>query len=359
MYKKISDIILKNSESLDNVEKASVVSIFCLIGVFGFLNFLFFLIFLAQRVPEMVFLNFTIVIISGINLYILTNVKNLNIGLYLSVINICYYVVGSTYLLGYNKNATAILPIIMMLIHMIFPKKIISLIGNTVLVLIAFCLNIYIDYNVDSIYNDTLNYISIVNNIFAIVASALVIYVKYLSDKIVQEYTAQQIEELEEEAYVDFLTGLWNRRYIEKKLESEECKNSYIVIADIDYFKNINDEYGHLCGDYILKEVSELFKLGFRSFDDVCRWGGEEFLVYMKHVNSLNVMDRINDLRQTIEKSNFEYEGTKINVTVTFGVCKINIGEEVSESINKADEALYFGKNNGRNVVINYVDIEN
>ncbi len=70
-------------------------------------------------------------------------------------------------------------------------------------------------------------------------------------------------------------------------------------------------------------------------------------------------MDRINDLRKEVEYTNFEYEGTQIKVTVTFGICKIDVNEDISESINKADEALYFGKNSGRNKVVNYVDIEN
>ncbi len=357
MYKRISEKILNNSENLDTFEKATLVSIFSIVAIFAFLNGIFFFIFLFQQVTEMVLLNLSIVIIAIINLYIIADVKYLTLGLYLAVINTCYYVVASTYLLGYNKNATAILPIIVMLIHLIFPKKAKNLIGNTIIVIIAFGLNIYIEYNVDSMYYDSLGYVGVINNIFAVMAAALVIYVKSLSDKIVQEYTNMHIVELKEEASIDFLTGLWNRRYIEKRFESEEFRNSHIVLADIDFFKRVNDEYGHLCGDYVLTTVADIFRSDFRNIDHVCRWGGEEFLIYMKHTQSLNVIDRIDEIRREIENTTFEYNDTKFNITITFGVTEIDNEVTIGENIERADNALYYGKNNGRNRVVNYFDI--
>ncbi len=357
--------MLNNSEKLDTLEKTSIIAIYILITLYGFLHFVFAFIFAYQRVPEMVVVNILSVVLCVINLFIVKDIKKLTMGLFLVVLNFCFYIVASTYILGYDKNTTILLPVLILLIHIIFPKKKKYLLGNTILVLIAYSLNLYIDFNVESKYSDRLEYIDLVNNFYAVFLAALIIYLKSTTDKVVEKYTNIQIDglveevgALAEEASVDFLTSLWNRRYIEKKFETEDFTNAYIILADIDFFKKVNDTYGHSCGDYVLKEVSHLFKSTFRNIDDVCRWGGEEFLIYLKNADRMNVVAKLERIREKIEHTTYEYEGVKFNITITFGFCKIDKTLDIEQNINRADTALYYGKHNGRNCVLSYLDVK-
>ncbi len=357
--------VLQNTDDLDFVEKTSLISIYIFIIIFGLLHAIFTTVFIYLGIPEMIFLNITSILICIFGVYIIACSKKLALGLFIGIANFCYYVVFSTYFLGYNKNATILLPILILLIHIIFPKQKKYLVANTAVVLVSYAINIYINYNVESKYSDMYQTIELSNNIFALCLVALVIFLKSCADKTVKSYTNKQIdilveevETLSEEASVDFLTGLWNRRYIEKKFEEEDFKDSYIVLADIDFFKSINDTYGHICGDYILKEVAHEFKSSFRNIDDVCRWGGEEFLIYITNASRLNVVDKLERIRRKIEKAEFECDENKFNITITFGFAKIDKSLDIEKNINRADTALYYGKKHGRNCVLSYLDVK-
>ena len=154
----------------------------------------------------------------------------------------------------------------------------------------------------------------------------------------------------------DKLTGLPNRYYVAdylKKLSRSKNLNSYwIALADIDDFKKVNDTYGHNCGDLVLENVAHLLQ---ESLDkaQVCRWGGEEFLVIGRigdgMESQLGLLERA---RRTIERHSLWYEEHRICVTVTLGVEPYNEGYTASEWINSADEKLYEGKKNGKNQVV-------
>ncbi len=167
------------------------------------------------------------------------------------------------------------------------------------------------------------------------------------------------MDKLQEEVSVDYLTGLYNRRFIEKIFKEEgELFNSHIALADIDFFKKINDTYGHDCGDYILKEISNLFKGEFKENNYICRWGGEEFLIYIKDSSVEEITDKLEEIRNTISERVYKHNGSEFSVTITFGVCKVDGSIEMDDNIKKADIALYYGKSNGRNRVVRYCDIE-
>lgn len=155
----------------------------------------------------------------------------------------------------------------------------------------------------------------------------------------------------------DALTGLYNRRHFNAELEREFMRskryggNLCIAIIDIDFFKKINDTYGHLCGDYVLKEVAYLILENFRKTDMVFRYGGEEFVVLMTETSLENSLIPLERLRKTIENNNFIFKGEKIKVTISIGT-ETNHTESTEEFLNNADKALYQAKQSGRNQTV-------
>ncbi len=155
----------------------------------------------------------------------------------------------------------------------------------------------------------------------------------------------------------DALTGLYNRRYFDTTVEREFLRSKRyhsdltIAIIDIDFFKKINDTYGHLCGDYILKEVAYLIMDNFRKTDIVFRYGGEEFVALLTETSAQNSRIPLERLRKTIESYKFTYENKEINLTVSIGAAQNNF-DGTTEFLNEADKALYEAKNTGRNRII-------
>jgi polar amino acid transport system substrate-binding protein len=160
-------------------------------------------------------------------------------------------------------------------------------------------------------------------------------------------------KELEISSQTDKLTSLFNRAKLDSILDKEiKYKKRYetslsLVIADIDYFKKINDTYGHVVGDIILKEFADILSKNIREIDYVGRWGGEEFLFIFPQTNDSDAHKITENLRKIIENHNF-YKNIK--VTASFGIneCK---DENPTKCISKADKALYEAKNSNRNCV--------
>jgi diguanylate cyclase (GGDEF)-like protein len=161
---------------------------------------------------------------------------------------------------------------------------------------------------------------------------------------------------LEHSAHRDMLTGLYNRRFIsrfsEKFSAGEEPhgdgKRLGVLLGDIDRFKELNDTYGHDCGDRAIDHVATLLSkhLGDAT---VARWGGEEFLILFERTDSVRLYRRAEELRKIIESEPVECGGKSIPVTITFGGTVERRGEGFAELLKLADLALYEGKKSGRN----------
>ncbi len=154
----------------------------------------------------------------------------------------------------------------------------------------------------------------------------------------------------------DTLTKLMNRRFAEHELMTfdEKNNNGFISIAlgDIDFFKNINDTYGHECGDYVLYTLSAMFKKHMAEQGFVCRWGGEEFLFVYEGKNGDDARIELENLRKEIETFPFDYEGNAFNVHMTFGLEEYSNKIGHVKTIESADKKLYLGKESGRNCVV-------
>ncbi|MBC8014271.1 MAG: diguanylate cyclase [Sporomusaceae bacterium] len=167
----------------------------------------------------------------------------------------------------------------------------------------------------------------------------------------------QILEQLELTAKTDMLTGLYNRRHMvdEIKKEVAKClrhtKSFSLIMADIDFFKRVNDTYGHNCGDYVLKLVAETLQFSIRKVDTVARWGGEEFLILLPETGEEGAELLAERIRKNVAEQAIHYNNALFNITITLGVAIFNSNEEVDEVIKRADKALYNGKEKGRNCV--------
>lgn len=160
--------------------------------------------------------------------------------------------------------------------------------------------------------------------------------------------------ELERLSITDKLTNIYNRIKLDKTiLEQLNLAKRYkvefgIMIIDVDYFKKVNDTYGHQVGDTTLIEVANILKTNIRESDTVGRWGGEEFVIICPHTNLEGIKIVANIIREKIEKHQFPVVGNK---TASFGITIYQDNDNLETIISRADEALYNAKNNGRNRV--------
>jgi|GEM_PF-2322767 len=162
--------------------------------------------------------------------------------------------------------------------------------------------------------------------------------------------------QLETAANTDYLTKLPNRmafiKTIEYKQQHQQINGSgCIVMADIDFFKQINDKYGHAAGDFILVEISQMMREMIRQDDLIARWGGEEFIFYFEGKSAQHILPMINRIRETVEQTQFKFNQQIIPVTLTLGIGQNQPGLSLNECIAQADEAMYQGKADGRNSV--------
>ncbi|GAB1484142.1 hypothetical protein MASR2M78_29590 [Treponema sp.] len=139
---------------------------------------------------------------------------------------------------------------------------------------------------------------------------------------------------------------------IEKARISRNATSCCFILADIDHFKKINDQYGHDFGDCVLKQLSDILRGSLRSQDYVCRWGGEEFLMVLPDTNIAGATVAAEKLRQKVENSPFSLEKAQIKVTLTMGIALYDSLEDVTVSVHHVDTLSFTGeRKNGRNRV--------
>jgi diguanylate cyclase (GGDEF)-like protein len=167
---------------------------------------------------------------------------------------------------------------------------------------------------------------------------------------------AHYVERVKQLAYLDGLTGIFNRRFFELRIMEEiERARRYgtgmaVIRADIDQFKRLNDEFGHLLGDVVLRQVSSLFHQQVRKVDVVCRYGGEEFAILLTQISPQQANAIAEKLRRLVEK--FQFPGVPRTITISAGVASFPAhGKTRDEMVRAADSGLYAAKQAGRNRV--------
>ena len=220
-----------------------------------------------------------------------------------------------------------------------------------VLISVLFTTFIFIIFRLDRVGFKSVVYISITAPI--VLTPVITIYLLNLIDEL--RITRDLLEKA---SRTDFLTEIFNRRYIIELLENaflsgQRYKFPFsLILIDLDHFKKINDKYGHDAGDYVLKNFSWKILNNIRRTDYFGRFGGEEFLLVCMHTSLNNAEVLAGKLKHIIENTQFFYKDTKIKVTASFGLSS-NEGQvdNVNRLLKLTDEALYDAKRAGRNCI--------
>ena len=205
------------------------------------------------------------------------------------------------------------------------------------------------------------NMLQIINTITIFLCMSIIAFIfsrdsQELESKLV-EYNAQ----LEKQANTDMLTGLYNRRkaveYLEsltakKKPQGKDYSGFSLCICDIDFFKKVNDNYGHDAGDKVLKGIAEIFREEMKEKTFAARWGGEEFLLLFPGCNGDNAYMELEKIRRKIKEMKVKTEKEDIGVTMTFGLTEYDFNSDLDLAIKEADKKLYIGKEQGRDRII-------
>lgn len=199
------------------------------------------------------------------------------------------------------------------------------------------------------------NAMQTVNSFFIFWCLALI---AYLFSNDTQELEGKLIEYnnlLMKQANTDTLTGLYNRRrtleYLEKLLKDSETQIS-ICLCDIDFFKRVNDTYGHDVGDVVLKTISETFQKKLPPDTFISRWGGEEFLLIFPRMNGDEASMALEMLRQKIKTIVFDGGTESFSISLTYGLVEYDYHSDITSLLKQADEKLYLGKESGRDRII-------
>ena len=203
--------------------------------------------------------------------------------------------------------------------------------------------------------------------IFIFVVIMAIIILSY----IILDKTNQQLKQLNDEfkllSITDPLTGLFNRRHFDELMETEvglsnrHGNPNSILLIDIDYFKAINDTYGHYVGDLVLKAMTNILRENLRGTDAICRIGGEEFAVLCKRADKAGAMEIAEKLRSVVEHTPMVPESDdELFITVSIGVASVpDAGKTTSakQLYKEVDKAMYYSKNHGRNQVTHISDL--
>ena len=167
---------------------------------------------------------------------------------------------------------------------------------------------------------------------------------------------SEQVEELENTSNLDGLTKIFNRRaldtYLKTVCDKKELKHELnVLLLDIDNFKQINDQYGHVAGDKILIFIANMLRKTLRDGDKVFRYGGEEFIIVINRVDMITCKDIAGRILKLIRSNRLFYKNQSIHVTVSIGATKYYPGDTPDAIIDRADKALYKSKNNGKDQI--------
>lgn len=269
------------------------------------------------------------------------------------------WIVTFVYQLGWNCGVQHFLFVLLLLV---FTPEFWS-VGTKIVHSTLFCvvrLGLYMytrNYEaIEHISSDMSVVFQVMNTFFVFFALVSVLLLFTYDSARMEEKLVRYNRKLHKLASEDPLTGLMNRRSMMNYLTEYVKTNSEEIgpcaaIGDLDFFKKINDTYGHEAGDEVLKRVSALFAEFMEKYGQVGRWGGEEFLFVFTNCNLDEANSKLIDLIGEVRKISIPYNNEEIHVTMTIGVEEFD-GTDIEKMINTADEKLYIGKASGRDRVI-------
>lgn len=195
----------------------------------------------------------------------------------------------------------------------------------------------------------------IVNTSAIFISVALIAYIFSTDTQAMEGKLIEYNERLQKQAHTDTLTGLYNRRktieYLDSLLKTAESQISF-CLCDIDFFKKVNDTYGHNIGDEVLKTLADTFRRELPKDSFISRWGGEEFLLIFPTLNGDEAYTALERLRQKIKAIVFDGGIETFSVSLTYGLVEYDYSSDLTALLKQADEKLYLGKESGRDRII-------
>lgn len=203
----------------------------------------------------------------------------------------------------------------------------------------------------------TLTYmLQIVNTVTIFWCISVIAYIFSKDSQSLEGKLVAYNNQLVDQANTDALTGLYNRRkakdYLADIIKSKSYSCISLCICDIDFFKKVNDNYGHDVGDIVLKEISRTMKSVLENQSFVARWGGEEFLIVFPGYNGDEAYILLDKLKDKIKALTFTVGEITFSVSMTFGLAEFDFQSDTNSLIKEADEKLYIGKENGRDQIV-------
>lgn len=320
------------------------------IGVFWIYNY--------YQIDVMRYISFAAFMVYIVGYFIL-NKGWLDIYIWIIYAWISFYMCVATISLGYDYGFFLYT---MSLIPIIFVSKYIAYaIGNKSPHPVFISIMIALASIICALYTVVFEPIYVINKnlagVFMVINAVSVFGFIITYSRMMVEMVIDSQEKLKKMAHLDRLTSLYNRHFMIDYLEKNESefgsKNSvnasaWIAMIDIDDFKHINDTYGHNCGDAVLVHLAEMIKTGCAGCT-VSRWGGEEFLVVSDGSIDASIMDTLNS---NIFNERFTYNNEEIRLSITVGIALYDKSNSLDGWIQEADKKLYYGKNNGKNMVV-------
>ena len=185
---------------------------------------------------------------------------------------------------------------------------------------------------------------------------ALVCYVYSRDSQHLEGKLIEYNKMLRQQASTDTLTGLHNRRsandFIEKLIKRNDEKGFCVCMCDIDFFKKVNDSYGHDIGDKVLAGVAQTLVENVTEDCLVSRWGGEEFLIVFPNMNGDEARSALDMIRSRVKKIEFDTGSKTFNITITYGLAEYGFDGDADAVVKEADDKLYIGKENGRDQIV-------
>ena len=280
---------------------------------------------------------------------------------YIAVITLCSIYMFNGYCVGIGSPATIAAYVNLICLGLVlFTRDIVysALIPMTLALLALIFLSTYQLIPYAPLFSDALNQSILIYNTFW-VYSMLIIYIPiFFASVVIFEILLLQWRNREnlvnEISQKDPLTGVFNRRVIDRDLEKlHQLNSSYaVVLIDLDHFKSINDRFGHDVGDHVLRRVAKVLNANIRGNDMVGRFGGEEFLIILQTSYLDQIIEIAERCRKQIEQEYFVInDNLSIQITASFGISIYQNGMTHEQVIKRADQALYVAKEQGRNQI--------
>lgn len=272
-------------------------------------------------------------------------------------LEICLYVVVSTYFLGWGFGFPLYLIALSSVVYFCpFKNKMIPYLFSLAEIVIFMGLKIY-TLNNEPIchYSDfTVSGFYIFNSAATFTLMVYAAFISKLSAVMTQQTLTENNSALQDMVNHDTLTGLLSRNHFLAAYEENRKKNIPItlVLSDIDNFKRVNDTYGHDCGDIILSGIASIMMEQTPDNVLIYRWGGEEFVMMLPNYSDARTKKLVEKVRIAIAAKNFKYHAETLKVTMTFGISDTGESTDLNELIRLADKRLYYGKRCGKNMVI-------